>query len=71
MLASTLAPERSPAMFSNSSAGAFSLRVAMIGDGGKLLVGIDRLADALEQPVALDQRDPFAQIAPGDRGRLV
>ena len=30
------------------------------GDGGQLLVGVDRLAAALQFAIALDQRDPFA-----------
>ena len=37
-----------------------------VGDGGEFLVGVDGLADALKLAVALDQRDPFAQIAPAD-----
>ena len=35
-----------------------------VGDGGKLLVGGDLLADALQFAVPLDQRHPFAQVAP-------
>jgi hypothetical protein len=48
-------------------AGALSRRVAQVGDGAELFVGIDRLVDALEKAVGLDQCQPFAQIAPGDR----
>ena len=51
-------------MFSNSSAERLLGARRHIGDRGKLLVGVDRLADALQLAVALDQRDPFAQIAP-------
>jgi hypothetical protein len=64
MLASTLAPDVTPAMVSNSSAGACSLRVAHVGDGGKLLVGTHRPFDPLKLALLLDLRDPFAEIVP-------
>ncbi len=35
-----------------------------IGDGAKLLVGVDRLGNALKLVVPLQQRDPFAEIPP-------
>ena len=37
------------------------------GDRRQFLVGIDRLADAHEPAVGLDQREPFPQVAPADR----